>query len=264
MDKATVLGNLTRFRQAVIADRTQRKQEKKYVVESGRPFLSFKKRGSSVVVSGNIESVRRIKEAGPVLEFLEEIMLGNDDLLDQPEYVTNESEDPASFIPKLWCQIGDKANGWGVKQAEKMAQLLLTIMDAGQGGSITLSNKTKPRPMWFNKDANWSKYTQPSSATLEENTDVIKGIFQFHGLDPRIHNLRPINEDEEKEEVEDENMDQVNCDEEDGGDDTAQDTFARGKSLMGQKMLMRMRQIETTMLNLQNPLKMQFFSWLMG
>ena len=54
MDKATVLGNLTRIRQAVIADRTQRKQEKKYVVESRRPFLSFKKRGSSVVVSGNI------------------------------------------------------------------------------------------------------------------------------------------------------------------------------------------------------------------
>ena len=53
MDKATVLGNLTRIRQAVIADRTQRKQEKKYVVEPGRPFLSFKKRGSSVVVSGN-------------------------------------------------------------------------------------------------------------------------------------------------------------------------------------------------------------------
>ena len=63
------------------------------------------------------------------------------------------------------------------------------------------------------------------------------------------------------EEVEDENMDQVNCDEEDGGGDT---TYARGKSLMGQKMLMRMMQIETTMLNLQNPLKMQFFSWLMG
>ena len=81
------------------------------------------------------------------------------DHLDQPE-----SEDPASFIPKLWCQIGDKANGWGVNQAKK---LLLTIMDPGQGGSITLSNTTKPRPMWFNKDANWSKYTQPSSATLE-------------------------------------------------------------------------------------------------
>ena len=117
MDKATVLGNLTRIRQAVIADRTQRKQEKKYVVESGRPFLSFKKRGSSVVFSGNIESVRRIKEAGPVLEFLEEIMLGNDDLLDQPEYVTNESEDPASFIPKLWCQIGDISLVLGLNSA---------------------------------------------------------------------------------------------------------------------------------------------------
>ena len=75
MDKATVLGNLTRIWQAVIADRTQRKQEKKYVVESRRLFLSFMKRGLSVVVSGNVESVLRIKEAGPVLEFLEEIML---------------------------------------------------------------------------------------------------------------------------------------------------------------------------------------------
>ena len=75
MDKATVLGNLTRIRQAVIADRTQRKQEKKYVVELKWLLLSFMKRGSSVVFSVNIESVRRIKEAGPVLEFLEEIML---------------------------------------------------------------------------------------------------------------------------------------------------------------------------------------------
>ena len=50
MEKATVLSNLTRIWQAVIADRTQRKQEKKYVVESRRPFPSFKKGRSSVVV----------------------------------------------------------------------------------------------------------------------------------------------------------------------------------------------------------------------
>ena len=74
--------------------RGHRESRKKYVVELGRTFLNFKKRGSSVVVSGNIESVRRIKEAGPVLEFLEEIMLGNDDLLDQirRNMMVNESE----------------------------------------------------------------------------------------------------------------------------------------------------------------------------
>ena len=123
MDKATVLGNLTRIRQAFIADRTQRKQEKKYVVESRRPFRSFKKRGSAVVVSGNIESMCRIKEAGPVLEFLEEIMLGNDDHLDQPEYATNESEDPASFIPKVWCQIGDISLVLGLNSAQLSADM---------------------------------------------------------------------------------------------------------------------------------------------
>ena len=66
-----------------------------------------------------------------------------------------------------------------------------------------------------------------------------------------------MEEVEEMEEVEVENMDKVNCDEEDSGGDTV--NFRRGgKSLMEQKMLMGMMQIETTTLNLQNPLKMQY------
>ena len=73
-----------------------------------------------------------------------------------------------------------------------MAMLLLTVMDAGQGGSVTLSDKSKAKPAWFNNDAGWTKYTQPSSATLEENTDLILGIFRFHGLDPKTHNLRSL------------------------------------------------------------------------
>ena len=57
------------------------------------------------------------------------------------------------FVLKLFCQVGDKKRGWAAKPVEKMASLLFTIMDAGQGGSITLSDKSKPKPDWFNADA---------------------------------------------------------------------------------------------------------------
>ena len=154
-----------------------------------------------VVLSGDSESVKKLQKAAPILEFLQEILQKNTDTIESPEFVSDDAEDPV-LIPKLFCQIGDKANGWGVKPVEKMAMLLLTVMDAGQGGSVTLSDKSKAKPAWFNNDAGWRKYTQPSSATLDENTDLILGIFRFHGLDPKTHNLCPLALEEESDEVE--------------------------------------------------------------
>ena len=167
MDKAQIISTLTRLRQATIADRTQKKQEKRFVEESKRPLLSLRKKGAHVVLSGDSESVKKLQKAAPILEFLQEILQKNTDTIESPEFVTDDAEDPV-LIPKLFCQIGDKANGWGVKPVEKMAMLLLTVMDAGQGGSVTLSDKSKAKPAWFNNDAGWRKYTQLSSATFEE------------------------------------------------------------------------------------------------
>ena len=192
MDKVQIVSTLTRLRQATIADRTQLKQEKKFVEESKRPLLSLRRRGAQVVLSGDSESVRKLKTAAPILAFLREILEENADTVQSPEFLTDEVEDPAFLIPKLFCQVGDKAHGWGVKPVEKMTMLLLTVLDAGQGGSVTLGDKSKTKPAWFNNDAGWTKYTHPSGATLEENTDLILGIFRFHGLDPKTHNLRPL------------------------------------------------------------------------
>ena len=91
-----------------------------------------------------------------------------------------------------------RGGGRRAKPVEKMASLLFTIMDAGQGGSITLSDKSKPKPDWFNADAGWNTYTQPVMATLEENTDVIVGIFKHYGLDPKKHNIFPVEEETEQ------------------------------------------------------------------
>ena len=198
MDKAKLVSALTSLRQATIADRTQKKQEKRFVEENQRPLLSLRRRGSQVVLSGDAKSVKKLQEAVPILDWLKEILEENSDIVENPEFVTDEVEDPAYLIPKLFCQIGDKANGWRVKPVEKMAMILLTALDAGQGGSVTLSDKSKAKPAWFNNDAGWSKYTQPSSATLEENTDLILGIFRFHGLDPKTHNLRPSEEESDE------------------------------------------------------------------
>ena len=172
-----------------------------------------------MVLSGDAKSVKKLQEAVPILDWLKEILQENSDIVESPELVTDEVEDPAYLIPKLFCQIGDKANGWGVKPVEKMAMLLLTALDAGQGGSVTLSDKSKAKPAWFNNDAGWSKYTQPSSATLEENTDLILGIFRFHDFDPKTHNLRPL--EEESDEV-DGDLDEAEDEVDEGHEDASE------------------------------------------
>ena len=147
MDKAQIVSTLTRLRQATIADRTQKKQDKRFVEENERPLLSLRRRGAQVVLSGDSKSVKKLQENLPILIWLKEILEESSDTVENPEFVTDE--DPAHLIPKLFCQIGDKANGWGVKAVEKMAMLLLTLL------------------------------------TLEENTDPILGFFRFHGRGTR-------------------------------------------------------------------------------
>ena len=149
MDKAQIVSTLTRLRQATIADRTQKKQDKRFVEENERPLLGLRRRGAQVVLSGDSKSVKKLQENLPILIWLKEILEESSDTVENPEFVTDEVEDPAYLIPKLFCQIGDKANGWGVKPVEKMAMLLLTALDAGQGGSVTLSDKSKAKPAFL-------------------------------------------------------------------------------------------------------------------
>ena len=119
MDKAQIISTLTRLRQATIADRTQKKQEKRFVEESKRPLLSLRRKGAHIVLSGDSESVKKLRQAAPIFEYLKEILEENTDTVESPEFVTDDVEDPVWTVPKLFCQIGDKANGWGVKPVEK-------------------------------------------------------------------------------------------------------------------------------------------------
>ena len=62
--------------------------------------------------------MKKLRQAAPILEYLKEILEENTDTVESPEFVTDDVEDPVWTVPKLVCQIGDKANGWGVKPVE--------------------------------------------------------------------------------------------------------------------------------------------------
>ena len=75
MDKAQIVSTLTRLRQVTIADRTQKKQDKRFVEENERPLLSLRRRGAQVVLSGDSKSVKRLQVAN---SHLVEINLGGE------------------------------------------------------------------------------------------------------------------------------------------------------------------------------------------
>ena len=112
MDKRQVISKIKGMRQMFIANRTQKRQEKKFVEESGQPLLTLRSQGCVLVVSGDANSVRQIKEAKPILDYLEQILLINPTPEEGREYVCDEEANKKQFIPKLFCQIGDKEKGW--------------------------------------------------------------------------------------------------------------------------------------------------------
>ena len=125
--------------------------------------------------------MRKIKEADPiVIDFLKNIFVANQDEEEGVFENDEEKEDPKVFIPKLFCQVGDKKSG-------------------RPGRKFSMADKGKPPPPWF--VGSWQTYTNPTFASLEANTDLILGIFQFHNLDPRVHNLQPLYDHAEEGEL---------------------------------------------------------------
>ena len=131
------------------------------------------------------------------MNYLRNLFLEPDDDTEM-EFDTDENkDDPYMFIPKLFCQVGDKQSGWHSKTVQNFATLLLTILSGGQGGKLSISDKSSPKPAWFN--GTWLTYTNPATANIEDNTDVILGIFGYFNLDPKVHNLKPVHHEEFEE-----------------------------------------------------------------
>ena len=57
---------------------------------------------------------------------------------------------------RLFCQVGDKSKGWCAKTIQMFVEVVLTKLEGGRSGHQRFSDKTTPRPAWFNKNV-WPK-----------------------------------------------------------------------------------------------------------
>ena len=99
MDKKEIVAKLTKMRQQYILNRSKKREEKKFVEETSQPLLSFRRKGNKLIVSGDSYSVRKINEAGLILEYLEEILLLNEALEEGGRrYVCQGEENNEEFM----------------------------------------------------------------------------------------------------------------------------------------------------------------------
>ena len=103
MDKKEIVAKLTKMRQQYILNRSKKREEKKFKEETSQPLLSFQRKGNNLIVSGDSYSVRKINEAGPILEYLEEILLLNEAPEEGRRYVSKGRKErgvhPQAFLP---------------------------------------------------------------------------------------------------------------------------------------------------------------------
>ena len=111
MDKKEIIANLTKMRQQYILNRSKKREEKKFVEETSQPLLSFRRKGNKLIVLGDSYTFRKIHEAGPILEYLREILHLNEAPEEGRRLVCQGEENNEKFVPKLFCQVGDKKTG---------------------------------------------------------------------------------------------------------------------------------------------------------
>ena len=73
------------------------------------------------------------------------------------------------------------------------------------------------KPSWFSDKVDWQKFTSPSHASMEDNVDIIRGIYDFFNLDLTKHNSYPTEEVEDLLAVGAEEEEGVNVGEEEAG-----------------------------------------------
>ena len=149
-NKLRLMNHLVEMRKSLVADRVKDKQDMAYVEEKGREILTLRRRGNRVIMSGDNIRLRKVQNADPIITDYLRSLFGEEDDGNELKFETDEdTENPNKFIPKLFCQVGDKKNGWHSKTVERYATLLLTILSGGQGGKLSINEKSASKPAWF-------------------------------------------------------------------------------------------------------------------
>ena len=124
------------MRQMFIMNRTKRRQEKKYVEETGQPLLRFSKKNNCLlcqtikIVWGKSRRQSQFSSSWGKFFFFSILPLKKVASMSAMKNTTKAILFPSSSV---WLE--KKERGKVAKQEEKMASLLLTILDSSQGGS---------------------------------------------------------------------------------------------------------------------------------
>ena len=163
-------------------------KSEKLFVEKGYRLLTLRKVGDQFTIGGDQRSVKRLRNNLALKDMLEKLFMDEegDDESSEFEFTNTQTVD----IPPLFAQPGNKGQGWNSKNIERYLVLLLNLLGAGKGGAVSLGDKTK-KPLWFSSKVDWRKFSSPSYASMVENVDLIKGIFDHFNLDIKTHNIYP-------------------------------------------------------------------------
>ena len=74
------------------------------------------------------------------------------------------------------------------KNIERFLVLLFNLLGAGRGGDVNLSDK---KPLWFSSKVDYRQFKCASYSPMDNNIDLIKGIFDYYHLDMKTHNKYP-------------------------------------------------------------------------
>ena len=128
--KTKLMNHLVEIRKNLVTDRVKENQGKAYVEEKGRKLLTIRRRGNRVILSGDHVRLGKVQDADPVIiNYLRSLFLEAEDETELKFETDEEKETHKKFIPKLFCQVGDKENGWHSKTVERYATLLLMILN---------------------------------------------------------------------------------------------------------------------------------------
>ena len=139
------------------------KAEKVYV-EKGHRLLTVRKVGNQLVIGGDQRSVNRLRNNIAIKEAIEELLVGPDVNEEHTDFVFKDTK--TIDIPPLFAQPGNKRQGWNAKNIERYLSLLFSLLGAGRGGDVDLSDKTK-KPLWFFSKVDYKKQNKFQARAAE-------------------------------------------------------------------------------------------------
>ena len=199
----TIAEHLKSQKDEVTADKVLTNHIKTYVEGHKRMYLGITKRHGQVIIKADNYRLELLNTYPDLKEALKALFVDFEDD-DEDETVVKQLEEEENIIlPPLFCPFGDKTLGWNAKNVAKQTVVYLNILDYGKGCTASVADKKWSKPAFFPPGLSYQNYKHPTQATLEDNEDLIKGIFNYFNLDIKTYCKSNVEQEIDNEKPED-------------------------------------------------------------